>query len=477
MNINSAALLFAILLFSILPIDGQTNDVTLARARSAIEKNEFATAKRDIETVLAKSPTSDAALALRALCKFREYLSGVNGPEKTAKQDAENALKINPNNTLALAVRGLFRSIEKDSKGALADAERALQLDPRVAFAYMIRAYEKGSTRRADLTFDHVGALDEVEKAYKLAPNDVWIKDTRYRFAKGLSTPLAKQIVEETLRDKNSKASIALEKAKQKVTANLWDFKSYDELTDAFRAAGTDWQEVKAFWDGLISKNSNNICAIRFRGEYEAKDWRSMLSYLESGLNRFDGKNGATCAAQIAFRIGRELNDRKNYADADKYFKRALAIEPDLQYLKGNADANLDDKAAADKFEADLKRSQQELAASGTKLGGASKNKLDLSPIERRKMSDTIAEYDRMHSALERDMSELRAAYNKFAGAGAYRIYYKGTYQRIGATLGRMNSRVNDFLKKHGDFLPQQLKDHLQEDLAEIAGVQVPPLY
>ena len=263
---------------------------------------------------------------------FKEYMEIAKQRLENPKNDAEKALSLNPNNPLALGIRSIVRFEENDFIGATADADKALQLNPNSFLSYMAKGFIKGSTKRADGTYDHNAALEEFDKAYKLAPNDRWVKERRYAASKNLNSPLAKQIQEEMKKDALATATVRLEKAKQKVAENIWDFIAYDELKDAFLKA--DSNDAKAFWEDLIAKNPKNICAIRFLGEYKGGNYfMDMIYFLDDGLRLFDGKNGAECAAQIAFRIGREYNSRHRFEEATTYFNKAKAIKPDLRYL------------------------------------------------------------------------------------------------------------------------------------------------
>ena len=122
-----------------------------------------------------------------------------------------------------------------------------------------------------------------------------------------------------------------------------------------------------------------------------------------------------------------------------------------------------------------MKLSQVELTnASSTYLKKPSK---PTNPLDKAKVTAAIAEYDRVHASVERDLSELKSAATKYSSAGYYRQYYRGTYQRIGNILSRMQTKITAFLKVHGEYLPKSLKDHLNEDLQSISGITVPPLY
>lgn len=435
------------------------------RGRNAVAMGRYKASIPFFDKLAALDPRNAAFLAERSYSHFRVFITDDSYPASKFKADADAALAIDPNLALALALRAAGRVEAKDTAGALTDADRAIELNPKLFVAYAVRGFAKAQLK------DDEGSFEEFEKAAELAPRDSWIIAKLEFAASRAKSPRAIETRTKITLAKTAEAEKNLAAAKQRVTANPWDFNAYDALNDAFSKFDPIGEKFAArdYWESLVAQNPENICAIRFLGEYKhAGYWRNMTDYLEAGLRRYDGRNGAECAAQIAFRIGREFNDRRLFSDAETYFAKAKALKPDLKYLDGNIAANTAEKSEAEK----------PLPVVTTPSNVAtSKAKAPLSPIERRRVEAAIADYDRVHNQLERDLRELVEATNKYAKAGGYRSMYRGTYQRIGQIQGRMLKAIGDLLKRQKDFLPQPLLDHLDEDRAKIAGFDPPSPY
>lgn len=421
---------------------------------------------------MTKAISIDAAgsgyLGLRGYYHLRMYLNDTSYKLSRAENDITRALLLNQNDMFAISVRSILRVEGNDADAAMADAEKALQADPRAFMALIARGFVKNFRK------DSVGALDDIESAYQLAPNDPWLNELRDRFSKGVDSPKAKTIRQEI----NAKLLATVEKAKQRVAANPWDFKSYDSLRDTFVKANVEWTEVRGYWENMVTTNPKNLCARRFLGEYRARDYRDMIDYFDSALNLYDGKNGTECAAQIAFRIGREYSSRNRTQEASSYFARAKQLVPDLQYLDGNIAFNESKIAEAKAADEALQRAFDEAAREKTALVTPQNSiKTKSKKVDIVKTKAAIAAYDIVHSSVESDVRALQQAADKYASAGMYRQFYRGTYNRINATLGRMINSIQEFMSKHGDYLPQELYDHLMQDRQKILDIEVPPPY
>lgn len=284
----------------------------------------------DLDKAISLNGKSDNDLATRAMCHFKMYTKGSETNYEFARADADKAILLNPNNALALGIRSLFKVDANDLLGANADADRALQLNPNSYLSYVTKGFIKSNTKLSDGTFDKNGALEEFDKAHKIAPNSAWIIQNRYEVARHLTTPLAERVKEEYKKNSVVIAKAEVEKAKQKVDANPWDYAEYEKLDKAFRRAGSI--DAKDYWETLVAKNPNNICAVRFLGEYRRDKY---VSFLEQGLALYDGANGTECAAQIALSIGIYHYDTKRYVGAKRYFDKAKTLKPDLYRLDG----------------------------------------------------------------------------------------------------------------------------------------------
>jgi len=425
-------------------------------------------AVNDITKAISIDAAGNGYLGFRGYYHLRLYVKDTSYGLTRAQNDIDRALLLNPNDMFAISVRSILRVEGNDANAAIVDAEKALQADPRAFLALIARGFVKNYRK------DAVGALDDIESAYQIAPNDPWLGELRDRFSKNVDSPKAKTIRQ----DINAKLLATVEKAKQRVAANPWDFKSYDSLRDIFVKANVEWTEVRGYWENLVATNSNNICARRFLGEYGARDYRDMIDYFDSALRLYDGKNGTECAAQIAFRIGREYSSRNRTQEASRYFARAKELVPDLQYLDGNIAFNESKIAEAKAADEALQRAFDEASREKTALVTAESSiKTKPKKVDIVKTKAAIAAYDTVHSSVESDVRALQQAVDKYASAGFYRQFYRGTYNRINATLGRMINTIQEFMVKHGDYLPQELYDHLMQDRKKILDLEVPPPY
>ena len=168
-------LLFFVVLNSVV-LHAQETAVLLERAKTAIDKNDFAAALTDLNQVIGKEPSNAEAFTQRARVYFFQQ------KDDPALSDAEKALNLNPANTTALNVRGLVKYNKKDYMGAIADYSQAIAIDPKY-----VRAY--GNRLRANI---RIGAAEELIvgdylKAKELDPNfsaiyqsiGVWCLQTR----------------------------------------------------------------------------------------------------------------------------------------------------------------------------------------------------------------------------------------------------------------------------------------------------------
>lgn len=280
----------------------------------------------DLDKAISLDDRNDDNYAWRAFCQFQLYIDGSKPNRDLAKSDAEKSILLNPNNTLGLGIRSLFRAEDRDIAGTNADADKALQLDPNSYLSYMAKGFVK---KRSDGTNDNDGALDEFDKAYKIAPNNSWVRDKRGEAARYASSPLAKQILEEQKKESSVLAKARVETSKQKVAANPWDINAYIDLSEAFKSAEST--ETKAYWEGWVAKNPRNFCAILFLGDQLDNN---QIQFLTDGLKLYDARSGFECAAHLALGIGLLYYDKKDYVSARKYFYKAKEIKPDIPRLK-----------------------------------------------------------------------------------------------------------------------------------------------
>lgn len=154
------SLLFFIVCNSSAVLHAQETSVLLERAKTAIDKNDFAAALTDLNQIIGKEPSNAEALTHRS----RIYI--LQGKDVEAFADAEKTLGINPKNPFALNVRGLVKYNRKDYAGAIADYSQAIAIDPK-----FVRAY--GNRLRANI---RIGAAEDAIvgdylRAKELDPN------------------------------------------------------------------------------------------------------------------------------------------------------------------------------------------------------------------------------------------------------------------------------------------------------------------
>lgn len=426
----------------------------------------------DYDKAISLDDKNDNYYSTRGYIHLRKYIKDQKSGLTPIKNDVEKSLIINPNNTLALSVRSLIKIEENDKTGAVADADKALQIDPNSFLSYMTKGIIKGATLLPDKKYDIDGQLLEFEKAYKLAPNDAWVKGKLNNALRLSSSPLAERI-------KNDLNAPVLEKAKQKVAANPWDLTAYEELKDALSDANTD---RKAFWENMLAQNPKNICAIRFLGEYKSGNYMEMISFFQNGLSLYDGKNGAECAAAINFRIGREYQNHGQYNLAATYFDQAKYLYPNLKYLQQNIDNNL----------AEIERNKKEEAERKAWLadkGGKSKSTPDGNKRACESKPGACEELDRKMEAKERiaraglEIAEHNLSYNKFGNAYKNSFLEGYTKQQEKDLLLKMieekraiktiaQQTLANYSKYFTEDQKQSFQAYIEKAEADIAGIE-----
>ncbi len=83
------------------------------------------------------------------------------------------------------------------------------------------------------------------------------------------------------------------------------------------------------------------------------------------------------------------------------------------------------------------------------------------------KISAAISAYNRIHPEIESLARRYVNDINKYRRAGDAQFLYKGTYADILRTKRIASETIRKFLEEHGKYLPEDLKQHLQEDAAK----------
>ncbi len=86
---------------------------------------------------------------------------------------------------------------------------------------------------------------------------------------------------------------------------------------------------------------------------------------------------------------------------------------------------------------------------------------------DRNKIRAAISEYNRIHPEIETLARRYVNDINKYRRAGDAQFLYKGTYADILRTKRIASETIRKFLEEHGKYLPEDLKQHLQEDAAK----------
>lgn len=365
------------------------------RARLNVRQNKYEQAFADAEKCLAIDPKNIDALNVRGVA-FREwkknakaaladfslamsidpkyYFAAYNrgftlaamGKNTEAIADFTTAIEISPTNPSPYYSRGFFYQRISKHVEAIADFTKAISLDSNHADAYGQRAnaYYSQANRMTDPQV--ALARSDAEKALALNPKQPYAlavrgllkyneknydgayTDLAESQANGLNTDGIKNAIKDSALNSPSVRekvrATRLPEAKKKLEANIWDYQEYQRLNEVFDLADRFGEHKLAskYWESLATTNPKNICVSGMLGSPKgSQNWREIVSFMVDKLNLYDGKNGAECAAEIAFRVGREYSDHLQFDDADRYLNRAKEIFPKLKYIQQNIDANL----------------------------------------------------------------------------------------------------------------------------------------
>ena len=97
--------------------------------------------------------------------------------------------------------------------------------------------------------------------------------------------------------------------------------------------------------------------------------------------------------------------------------------------------------------------------------GAATEKKQDYNETANRNAA--LREYNRVHPEIENYARRYAALLEKYRRAGEAQFLYKGTAADIVNTKRMALETIKIFMDKHGKYLPQDLKEHLQEDAAK----------
>jgi tetratricopeptide (TPR) repeat protein len=129
-------------------------------------KNQLAVA--DFDTVLKLDPRNVFAL------RDRGGLYAVNGQPDLAIRDLDAAIALQANDPLSFYNRGYAYFTKRDYKMAILDYGTAIELDPNMGLAYTNRCLT-----RTIVGQDLVAALEDCDKALKLKPYNLDVRETR----------------------------------------------------------------------------------------------------------------------------------------------------------------------------------------------------------------------------------------------------------------------------------------------------------
>lgn len=445
----------------------------------------------------------------------KAYAEMFLGMTSNALADAETALKLDPQSSLALAIRAYCRYSTANDKNtesnALADAQKALQIDPNNYIALMVIGFDKKLAKK-----DNAGALANFAAAYKLKPTNDWVVNTIYSHLNGLpelvkQNPENEKLLNETSKAIESQWREKIELKKLAISEDPWDFslfESLDETWKKFRSflsrdvrsnVGTPaWKaEQKAeydFWVQQLGKDPKNYCVGYFRGLdldlgsdglYNANNKTSdgyKLNYLKGQLSNYDGKNGAECAARLALWIAEiyqtPYSTEKNFDLAKQFAQRSKEIKSDLKddpnTISGIASTAQDSLSNIQYWEAEDNAWKKELedmkqrgaAAANSRSGGRRAN------VDPAKEQAAISAYDRVHPQIERLAEQIVGAATKVQGGGQFSNFYTGTRARMSNLQSQMWTVYDNFMKVHGDYLPDSLSNHLKSDVRRVGNLR-----
>lgn len=358
----------------------------------------------DLSKVISLNDKHSDAYAQRAFGYYSQSVRKTDPQIALARADAEKALTLNPKQPYALAVRGVLKHLDKDYEGAY-----------------------------SDLTDAQANGL-----------NVDWVKNAIKDSAQ--NSPSIREKVRAT----------KLPEAKNKLEANIWDYQEYLRLNEVFDLADRfgDDKLARNHWESLIASNPKNVCAFRMLGDYKgAQNWREMTNFLVDGLNHYDGKNGAECAAEIAFRVGREYSDHLQFVDADRYLNRAKEIFPKLKYIQQNIDANL--------------AKQREHTRETTALANGVRRSKELEDKLDQYEADSKARRDEVDAAMKKipthwaNFVRLGKAFNESANKT------RADALKVQAEVLSVKQICDSILAKHGSKLVASQSKFFQDELAE----------
>lgn len=153
-------------LASVRPADAE-HERRVQLAALALEAGDAASARREIDAVLAVDPTARGALVLLSSMELR-----ANRPE-AARQAADRALAAHPRSVGALIAASEAAQARFDLDAARAYLDRALAIDPDEVHALVNRARIRFGTD------DTEGARADTERAARVAPDDPQVRSLR----------------------------------------------------------------------------------------------------------------------------------------------------------------------------------------------------------------------------------------------------------------------------------------------------------
>ena len=413
----------------------------------------------DKPQVKTETKTSSAIKTAKATMEKNDYVS--------AMKDLDSIINREPNNSEAYAMRGECYRNTKDYDRAIIDFSKAIQINPKYQSAYNLRGLSYGNK---NLT---------LKMRYKtLAEKAEWGKVIS-DFQKSAE-----------LSNQNFEAYEILDK--------FLDDLAYIQINDERPAPGVvfDTEPITNVWrarnikyfESLIAVNPKNACALLFLSNNLVMKG-TKTPYYEKAVNNFDGKNGARCSAEAAFKLGRDLefaareistsfDDAKKLesintrVEAVKYFKLALQIDPNWTYPTdwvNSTTAKLEEMGALRNSINNSPRISDSGSGSSIEWSNTSKPKAALDPYKVQKANE---EYDRMHTGLEADMKEYIQAFEKLRKADPnLRSLYKGTHYKLHQSRRNANESVEKFIKEYGKYVSQDKINHLYEDLSKFTQI------
>ncbi len=289
--------------------------ISAMRVRRNLDRGKKDEAEKEVRNL--EERHSDNPSALSAAAQYYNELKKFDKAEETASK----AIKLNPSSVDAYKTRAVARISIKDRKGAIEDIEKALRLDPQDESAKILSLLIQSQKEAPDLKT--VSSINEMKKALGNIPiEDYGVQAASSNFGElkpQEKSPSSKITLKTTAPANYSKSRAFLKTAIAK--NRIGDFSG--AIKYATLAIKNDPDNINAYLERAVSHNftGNYTQAIRDATKVLSKDPSniSALNVRSWALNKLGNYKSAREDASRAIEIN------PNYADA--WFNKAVAME------------------------------------------------------------------------------------------------------------------------------------------------------